>query len=124
MKLYHGSPNPDLKIRSVYPSRYGVTAFFATPDRTLAENYAKYYNGSLYEIEMLPSQVSINFELRDTYNSVIRDYVKEYSKMPYPSIKFLNCLDRPAPGFPQCIADVVCIFKTSAIISITKIHTF
>ena len=126
MKLYHGSANTNIKIKSQYPSRYGFTALFLTEDQNLALNYAKHKRGALYEVEIMHPEIKLNFGGKSTYHHH-QDFIKilkYYKNMGYPSIRINNALVSPniktiAPG----IYSIVVVFNPKIITNIKKIST-
>ena len=100
MKLYHGTDNPQLEINEWIPSRYGITSFFATPDRELAERYARHARlrrgkGFLYQLEARPTY-RLDWRNRTSYSAGFRNMVFNHARAgTHGAILVENVIDYP-----------------------------
>jgi len=126
MKLYHGSGNKHLVLKSQYPSRYGITALFLTDNIELANNFAKSKYGQLYEVDVQEPNVRIDFGAKSTYqnNQDFTKILKYYKNMGYPAIKIINCLDSPNIKLSKpVLSTIVVVFNINIVKAIKKIDT-
>ena len=100
MKLYHGTDHPQLEINEWILSRYGITSFFVTPDRELAERYARHAKlrrgkGFLYQLEAEPCY-RLDWRNRTSFSAGFRNMVFNHARAGHhDAILVENVIDFP-----------------------------
>jgi len=119
MTLYHGTKTKDLKIESHIRSRYGFTAFFATPNKHLAiqyayHNYLKFNQGFLYSFDFKANPERIDFKNKISHSLVFRNLIFQLHKEHHESVLIKNVIDFPT--------EILAIYKPSDVLVIFNLE--
>ena len=132
MDLFHGTYNPDLRLLPSVRSRYGFRAFFCTPDRSLAEKYARFHaktgvtgSGHLYQVKLPGIFHTIDFKSRDSYSSAFRNLIfRLYWEVTHP-VRIINVYDSPGKDFPHLQrTEVIVVFDFSYVKELKLIQSW
>ena len=130
MKFYHGSQTKHLKIETHIKSRYGFTAFFGTPNKDLAIQYAyhsflKYNQGYLYSFEFFCEPFIVDFKNSVSHSLVFRNLVCQLQKEHHESVLIKNVIDYPSENLATYKpSEILIIFNLELIQNLTPIGKY
>ena len=130
MKLYHGTRTKDLKIETHIRSRYGFSAFFATPNKELAIQYAyhnflKFNKGYLYAFNFNEDPFVVDFKNSVSHSMVFRNLVFNLQKEHHESVLIKNVIDYPSERIATYKpSEIVIIFNLELIQDIKMVGKY
>ena len=130
MKLYHGTKTKELKIEKHIRSRYGFSAFFATPNKTLAIQYAyhnflKFNTGYLYAFNFNVDPFVVDFKKSVSHSSVFRNLVFQLQKSHHESVLIKNVIDYPTESLATYTpSEILIIFNLDLIQGIKMVGKY
>lgn len=130
MKYYHGTNNPNLKIEPHIKSRYGFSAFFSTPQKKLAIQYA-YYNylkccaGYLYSFDFLFPVLEFDFKCNVSHSLVFRNLIFRLQKEGHDYVLIKNVIDYPSEKISDYRSyDVLIVFNLEKLPALKQIGKY